>query len=76
MNNKNDEIFGKLKNSGLNVDAIKKAAASGDSKALLSSLNESDRKKLNNILNDRTALENLLKNPAAQQLLKKLSGEK
>lgn len=52
------------------------AAKNGNAKQLLNSLPESDRQKLNKVLSDKTALENLLKNPQVAELMKKLSGGK
>lgn len=65
-----------LKASGGKIDrnAINQAAKSGDASALVNNLSKEDRQKLNNILSDKAALNNLLKNPQVMELMKKLSG--
>lgn len=64
----------KTTNGKINRETIKQAAKSGDASALVNNLSKEDRQKLNNILSDKAALNNLLKNPQVMELMKKLSG--
>lgn len=63
-----------LKGSNGKIDsaAIKNAAKSGDTSALVNNLSKEDKQKLNDILSDKQALESLLKSPQAQALMKML----
>ncbi len=75
-NNQNNDIFKNIANSSggkLNADSVKKAAQSGNTDALLKSLSESDKQKLNSVLNDKEAMEKLLKSPQAAAIMKMLS---
>jgi len=58
----------------LNSEAIKQAAKSGNTDALIKNLSDSDKQKLNAVLSDKKALEALLKSPQAAALLKLFSG--
>ena len=51
------------------------AAMNGDTNALLNRLNNSDKAKIQNMLNDKEALQKLLSSAAAQKLIKKISGK-
>ena len=55
-------------NGKLDRKALESAAKSGDTSTLVNSLSQEDKQKLNNILSDKKALENLLKSPQAQAL--------
>jgi len=59
-------------NGKLDRKALESAAKSGDTSTLVNSLSQEDKQKLNNILSDKKALENLLKSPQAQALMKML----
>lgn len=52
------------------------AAKRGDTKAVLQGLNESDRKKIEEALSDKEKLKKILSSDAAQNLIKKLGGNK
>ncbi len=71
-----DFINSAIKASGGKLDAntIKNAAKNGNPEELLSKLSDSDRQKINSILNDKSALSALLKSPQTAELLRKLSG--
>ncbi len=77
MNN-NQDFENILKNCGKGIDreAIKKAKQTGDASALIKNLSNDDKQKLNNILNDKQKLSEVLKNPGAQALLRLFSGGK
>lgn len=80
MNNSfNDNFLDETaKKSGGKIDrkAINNAIKSGDSTALVNSLSDEDKAKLNNILSDKEALEKILKNPLAAELMKRFGGGK
>ena len=59
----------------LNKDTID-AARRGDTKAVISSLNETDRKKIEEVLADKDKLKQILSSDAAQKLMKFLGGNK
>lgn len=75
MNNKNDKIIDSLLSSqGKNISPeMLKAAKSGDKNALINSLSNEDKKKIENILNDKEMLNSLLKSPQAAAIIKALS---
>lgn len=50
------------------------AAMGGNTDALLDRLDDSDKAKIQKLLNDRSALQKLLSSDAAQQLMKRFSG--
>ncbi len=68
MNNKNfDEI----------INGIKDKKSSAETEAFIKkNLTPNQTKKLNEIMSDKSALQQLLSTPQAQQLLKKLSEDK
>ena len=75
-NNQNNNILKNIANSSggkLNAETIKQAAKSGNTDALLKSLSDSDKQKLNAVLKDKEALEKLLKSPQAAAIMKMLS---
>lgn len=68
MNNNNfDEIVEKMKNQKDKSEA---------QDFLMKNLNPSQTKKLQEVMSDRKALEQLLSTPQAQELLKKFMGDK
>ena len=74
QNNKNlDDMISAL---GGNIDrnAIKDAAKNGNTDKLINSLSPEDKQKLNSVLNDKKAIESVLKSPQAAAILKMLSG--
>lgn len=78
MNNDNQAFENIFKKSGGKIDrkTLEKAQKSGDATALVNSLSDSDKQKLNNILSDKEQLAQLLKSPQAQMLLKLFGGDK
>ena len=50
------------------------SAMDGDPNALMSKLNDADKAKIQRLLNDKSALQKLLSSDAAQQMMKKFSG--
>ncbi len=63
-----------------NFDKINKetiaAARKGDTEAVMSSLNEADRKKIQEVIKDKDRLKKILSSDAAQKLMKILGGKK
>ena len=74
MNNSNNKKEQFSNTPELNSDILN-AAKSGDKKALFDKLSIEDKEKLNQILNDKQQLENILKSPMAAALLKALGGK-
>ncbi|MBQ9355410.1 MAG: hypothetical protein IJT84_07005 [Clostridia bacterium] len=74
-NNKNfyEDIL-KNGNGKINKDAINKAK-NGDTSSLLNSLSPEDRKKVNDALNDKEKLKQILSSDAAKKLLNLLGGK-
>lgn len=73
-NNKNlDDMLSSL---GGKIDrkAAIEAAKSGNTDKLINSLSAEDKQKLNSVLNDKSAIESVLKSPQAAAILKMLSG--
>ena len=77
QNDKNKMINDLLKNSNCKFDAkaVKDAAKKGDTDKLLNSLSKDDKQKLLNVLSDQNAMNEILKSPQAQAIMK-LFGEK
>lgn len=73
MNDNN--ILDSIKKSGIDSETVKKASKL-DKKELINSLSPEDRKKLNEVLNDKQALSDALKSPQAVALIKALFGGK
>ena len=69
----NNDIGKKIKNIGKNTI---EAAKRGDKDAVLQSLNESDRKKIEETLSDKEKLKKILNSDAAKNLMKILDGNK
>lgn len=59
-------------NNKIDKEIIRKAAKSGDTSALVNSLSKEDKQKLNNILQDKNALAEILNSPRAQTIMKML----
>ena len=64
------------KKLGTDPEKLKKAAQSGRAQETLKNLESKESQKLKQILSDKEATAKLLSTPKAQQLLKKLLGEK
>ena len=54
---------------------ILEAAKKGDTNTLMKNLSDKDKEKLNAVLNDKKAIENILKSPQAAAILKTLGGK-
>lgn len=74
MNNNKNFYEDILKNGKINKDAINKAK-NGDTSSLLNSLSPEDRKKVNDALNDKEKLKQILSSDAAKKLLNLLGGK-
>lgn len=70
-NNQNFNDFSKIDNK--TVENLKR---SGNAEKLINGLSEEQKQKLNSVLNDKKALENILKSPQALALLKMFGGDK
>lgn len=57
-------------------DTLKAAVKRKDKDALLNSLSDEEREKLNSVLSDKNALEAALKSPEAKAIMKALFGGK
>lgn len=69
----NNDIGKKIKNIDKNTI---EAAKRGDTDAVLQSLNESDRKKIEETLSNKEKLKKILNSDAAKNLMKILGGNK
>jgi hypothetical protein len=74
FNNKNLDSIVSMSGGKLNRKTLENAAKNGNTDALINNLSAEEKQKLNSVLSDKTALENLLKSPQAAMLLKLLSG--
>lgn len=63
------------KQSGAQIDQIKKAIETGNVKDMLNGLNPNDAKKVERALADKKTAEKLLSSPEAQKLINKLMGK-
>lgn len=77
QNDKNKMMDEILKNSNgkLDTKAIKDAAKKGDTEKLINSLKDEDKQKLLNVLSNQDALNEILKSPQAQAMLKLFGGK-
>lgn len=77
MNNSNnkklDDVLSSL-DGKIDRNAVLHAAKSGNTDKLINSLSAEDKQKLNSVLNDKKAIESVLKSPQAAAILKMLSG--
>ena len=76
MTNK-EELNNLLKSSKTNIspEAIKKAKQTGNADELIKNLSSEDKAKLNTLLNDKAALEKLLKSPQAAAIMNLFGGK-
>lgn len=63
------------KQSGAQIDQIKKAIETGNIKDMLNGLNPNDAKKVEKALSDKKTAEKLLSSPEAQKIINKLMGK-
>ncbi len=68
-----DDMFSSL-DGKIDRKAALDAAKSGNTDKLINSLSAEDKQKLNSVLNDKKAIESVLKSPQAAAILKMLSG--
>ncbi len=74
--NQNDKIFSDmLKNKNINKKDIETAAKTGNTDQLINSLSPSDKQKLLKLMNDKAAMNEILKSPKAQAILKLFGGK-
>ncbi len=59
----------------INPDLINTASREKDPKKLFNSLSQKDKETVNKMLSDKKALEEMLKSPQAQAIIKMLSGK-
>ncbi len=73
----NNELNNLLKSSKTNIspEVIKKAKQTGNADELIKNLSLEDKQKLNSLLNDKAALEKLLKSPQAAAILNMFGGK-
>lgn len=78
--NKNQSLDAMLEKAsqklGTDSEKLKSAASKGKISDLLKNLGNKEAQKVTNILSDKEATKKLLSTPKAQQLLKKLLGDK
>lgn len=74
-NAKLNETLNKIADGKLSKNTIE-AAKKGDTNAVIQSLNESDRKKMKEILSDNEKIKNILNSDAAKNIMKILGGDK
>ncbi len=73
QNNKQKMMNDILKSTNGKID--EKALKSGDTDKLLNSLSKDDKQKLLNVLSDQNAMNEILKSPKAQAILKLFGGK-
>ncbi len=74
--NQNDKILNDmLKGKSLNKKDLENAAKTGDTQKLINSLSDDDKQKLLKVMSDKQAMNNILKSPEAQALLKLFGGK-
>ena len=74
MNNSKIHNFNSYFNDKIDRNVILETAKSSNTDKLINSLSKEDKEKLNSILNDRKAIEEMLKSPQAAAIIKMLSG--
>lgn len=74
--NQNNKHFNELsKNGKIDKKAVENAIKTGNTDSLINSLSAEDKQKLLNIMSDKEAMNNILKSPKAQALLKLFGGK-
>lgn len=75
--NQNDNLYNEIlkNNSRLDKNEIKNALKTGNTDSLINSLSSEDKQKLLNVMSDKQAMNELLKSPKAQALLKLFGGK-
>lgn len=75
QNNKSFNDILKNGNDKINKKEIENAVKSGNTDRLINSLSPEDKQKLLNIMSDKEAMNNILKSPKAQAILKLFGGK-
>lgn len=75
MNQNNNNLNDILKNSKLDKKEIESAVKTGKTDKLINNLSPEDKQKLLNVMNDKEAMNNILKSPKAQAILKLFGGK-
>lgn len=75
MNQNNKMINDMLKGRNLNKKDLENAAKTGNTDQLINSLSDDDKQKLLKIMSDKEAMNEILKSPQAQALLKLFGGK-
>ncbi len=70
-----NKLFNDLKKSNIDKRTIESAAKTGDTQKLIDSLSDSDKQKLLKVMSDKEAMNEILKSPQAQALLKLFGGK-
>lgn len=74
--NQSNKYFDELsKNGKIDKKAVENAIKTGNTDSLINSLSAEDKQKLLNIMSDKEAMNNILKSPKAQALLKLFGGK-
>ena len=75
LNQNNNHLNDILKNSKVDKKEIENAVKTGKTDKLINNLSPEDKQKLLNIMNDKETMNNILKSPKAQALLKLFGGK-
>ena len=75
MNQNNKHFDDLMKNGKIDKKAVENAVKTGNADSLINSLSNDDKQKLLNIMSDKEAMNNILKSPKAQALLKLFGGK-
>lgn len=75
MNQNNNNLNDILKNNKIDKKEIENAVKTGKTDKLINNLSPEDKQKLLNVMNDKEAMNNILKSPKAQAILKLFGGK-
>lgn len=75
LNQNNNNLNDILKNSRIDKKDIENAVKTGKTDKLINNLSHEDKQKLLNVMNDKEAMNNILKSPKAQAILKLFGGK-
>lgn len=75
LNQNNNHLNDILKNSKVDKKEIENAVKTGKTDKLINNLSPEDKQKLLNVMNDKEAMNNILKSPKAQAILKLFGGK-
>ncbi len=74
LNNKNIDTLTSSLNGKIDRRTIAETMKTGNTDALINKLSDKDKEKLYSVLNDKKAIEEMLKSPKAAAIIKMLSG--